>query len=138
MSDIEKELLALEEQQWKANRDADAGFYERYCTDDFIIVGAFGVLTKDQVLAQFRRGNINPFLRTEMEDPRVLVIGEDSALLTYKETIEASIDADGGKVRTLLEPLMAGPSQLVGFGEVTASDMSGRARTGTPRNDPGE
>ncbi|SRR6266498_608726 len=100
MSDIEKELLALEEQQWKANRDADAGFYERYCTDDFIIVGAFGVLTKDQVLAQFRRGNINPFLRTEMEDPRVLVIGEDSALLTYKETIEASIDADGGKVRT--------------------------------------
>ena len=38
----------------------------------------------------------------------------------------------------LLEPLMAGPSQLVGFGEVTASDLSGRARTGTPRNDPGE
>jgi ketosteroid isomerase-like protein len=100
MSDIEKELIALEEQQWKANREADSEFYKQYCADDFLIVGNFGVLTKEQVLAQFERGNVNPFLRTEMEDPRVLVIGADSALLTYKETIEASIDAEDGRIRT--------------------------------------
>jgi len=100
LSDVEKELIALEEQQWKANREADGEFYRRYCADDFIIVSTFGVLTKDQVLAQFERGNVNPFLRTDMEDPRVLVLGEDSALLSYKETIEASVDAEGGARRT--------------------------------------
>ena len=93
MNDVEKELLGLEERQWMANREADAEFYRRYCADDFIIVSRFGVLTKTQVLAQFEKGNINPFLRTEMEDFRVLTIGQDSALLTYKETIEAGIDA---------------------------------------------
>ncbi len=96
VNDVEKELLDLEERQWKANREADAEFYRRYCADDFIIVSRFGLLTKAQVLAQFEKGNINPFLRTDMEGPRVLPIGQDSALLTYKETIEASIDAEGG------------------------------------------
>ena len=52
------------------------------------------------MVAQFEKGNVNPFLRTDMEDPRVLVTGSDSALLTYKETIEASIDAEGGRTRT--------------------------------------
>jgi ketosteroid isomerase-like protein len=102
VNDTEKELLDLEQRQWKANREADAEFYRRYCTDDFIIVSHFGVLTKAQVLAQFEKGNINPFLRTDMEDPMVLVTGQDSALLTYKETIEASIDAEGGTTRTFL------------------------------------
>ena len=100
VNDVEKELLDLEERQWKANREADAEFYRRYCADDFIIVSRFGQLTKAQVLTQFEKGNINPFLRTDMEDPMVLVTGQDSALLTYKETIEASIDAEGGKTRT--------------------------------------
>jgi len=100
VNDAEKELLDLEERQWKANREADAEFYRRYCADDFIIVSRFGLLTKGQVLAQFEKGNINPFLRTDMEDLRVLAIGQDSALLTYKETIEASIDAEGGKTMT--------------------------------------
>jgi hypothetical protein len=100
VNDVEKELLDLEERQWKANREADAEFYRRYCADDFIIVSRFGLLTKAQVLAQFEKGNINPFLRTDMEDHRVLPIGQDSALLTYKETIEASIDAEGGKTTT--------------------------------------
>jgi hypothetical protein len=100
MNEVEKELLDLEERQWRANREADAEFYRRYCADNFVIVSRFGVLTKDQVLAQFAKGNVNPFLRTEMEEPRVLTIGQDSALVTYKETIEASIDAEGGKTRT--------------------------------------
>ena len=100
MSDVKEELLDLEERQWKANREADAEFYREYCADDFVIVSRFGVLTKPQVLAQFEKGNVNPFLRTDMEDPRLLAIGDDSALLTYKETIEASIDAEGGKTRT--------------------------------------
>ena len=100
MSDVKNELLDLEERQWKANREADAEFYRQYCADDFVIVSRFGLLTKAQVLAQFEKGNVNPFLRTEMEDPRVVAIGDDSALLTYKETIEASIDAEGGKTRT--------------------------------------
>jgi len=97
---VKEELLDLEERQWKANREADADFYRQYCADDFVIVSRFGVLTKADVLAQFEKGNVNPFLRTDMEDPRVLAIGDDSALLTYKETIEASIDAEGGKTRT--------------------------------------
>jgi len=100
VSDVKNELLDLEERQWKANREADAEFYRQYCADDFVIVSRFGLLTKAQVLAQFEKGNVNPFLRTEMEDPRVVAIGDDSALLTYKETIEASIDAEGGKTRT--------------------------------------
>jgi len=97
---VKEELLDLEERQWKANREADADFYRQYCAHDFVIVSRFGVLTKADVLAQFEKGNVNPFLRTDMEDPRVLAIGDDSALLTYKETIEASIDAEGGKTRT--------------------------------------
>ena len=100
MNGVKEELLDLEERQWKANREADADFYRQYCADDFVIVSRFGVLTKADVLAQFEKGNVNPFLRTDMEDPRVLAIGDDSALLTYKETIEASIDAEGGKTRT--------------------------------------
>ena len=100
MNDVKEELLELEERQWKANREADADFYRQYCADDFIIVSRFGVLTRAQVLAQFEKGNVNPFLRTDMADPRVLVFDDNAALLTYKETIEASIDAEGGKTTT--------------------------------------
>jgi hypothetical protein len=73
------------------SRNADAGFYRGYLTDNALIVSRFGVLDREQILRQFAGGNVNPFLSTVIEDPRVVVLDDDSALLTYKATIEALI-----------------------------------------------
>jgi ketosteroid isomerase-like protein len=90
-ADLEATLLELEERQWAANRAADPEFYRRYCADDFRLVSRFGVWDKQRGVAELEKGNVNPFLRTDMEDPIVIELGDGTALLTYKETIDAEI-----------------------------------------------
>jgi hypothetical protein len=90
-SGIQATLLELEDRQWEANRNADADFYRGYLTDDALVVSRFGVLDRQQILRMFAGGNVNPFLSTAIEDPRVVVLDHDSAILTYKATIEALI-----------------------------------------------
>jgi uncharacterized protein (TIGR02246 family) len=99
MSDVTKELLALEERAWEANRNGDADWYRERLTDDAIVVSKWGVAGRDASLEGFA-ANRNPYLRTTTDDQRVLRPTPDTAVVTG---------------RTVVEVLMEGQSEVTEF-----------------------
>jgi|RhiMetdeSRZDD1v2_1073273.scaffolds.fasta_scaffold3289716_1 uncharacterized protein (TIGR02246 family) len=88
---LEQTILGLEDEMWRANREGDGGFYARCLTDDAIVVSRFGVMGKDQIVAGIN-ANRNPFVRSEIHEPRVFALGDSAALITYRATYTALID----------------------------------------------
>jgi uncharacterized protein (TIGR02246 family) len=88
MSDVEAELLELEERSWTANREGDAEFYRDYMTDEALGVSQYGVIDKSAALEGFA-ANRNPYLSTTSDDRRVLLISDDAAVVTGRTRIEA-------------------------------------------------
>jgi uncharacterized protein (TIGR02246 family) len=87
---LEQTILDLEEDMWRANREGDGGFYARCLTDDALLISRFGVAGKDEIVAGIT-ANRNPFVRSEIHEPRVLALGEAAALITYRATYTALI-----------------------------------------------
>lgn len=91
MSDLEKTLIELEEQMWRANREGDGAFYQRHLTDDALLISRYGVAGKAQVVPTIQ-ANRNPFIRTALSDHRVMRLSDTSALVTYKVAYTALVD----------------------------------------------
>lgn len=84
---LQQTLVALEEQGWQAlSRGTGADFYRRNLTADALMVFPFGVLTREQAIETM--GAAPPWARFSIEEPLVVGLTPDSALLTYRARAE--------------------------------------------------
>jgi hypothetical protein len=80
-------LLALEDQAWRAlSQGTGAAFYERNLAPQALMVFPFGVLTREESIAAMKVAP--PWASFRLEEPRVVVLTEESALLTYRATAQ--------------------------------------------------
>ncbi|GAA1714456.1 nuclear transport factor 2 family protein [Fodinicola feengrottensis] len=83
MNEIEKTVLALEEHMLAADAAYDPEFFRVTCADDFLTVSTAGVASKEQVVEMYAQGG-PAGRRNEINDPRILIVNEESAVLTYR------------------------------------------------------
>ena len=76
------DLLALEREFWTG----DADFYRRNLSDHAVMVfpEPAGVMTRDQVLETI--GSAPRWAEVQLEEPRVVTLTSETAILTYKAT----------------------------------------------------
>jgi hypothetical protein len=85
--DVRKILIALEERGWQAlSQGTGVEFYQRNLTDHALMVFPFGVLTREQSIEAIRAAP--PWASFRIEDPRVVELTDDSAILTYRVTAQ--------------------------------------------------
>jgi uncharacterized protein (TIGR02246 family) len=88
---VAETLTELEERMWRANREGDGAFYAGLVRDDALVVSRYGVMGKDQIVAGIQ-ANRNPYVKTELSEFRVVELGEDSALITYRAQVVALVN----------------------------------------------
>jgi hypothetical protein len=98
---LDQTLVSLEEQGWQAlAQGTGAEFYERNLTADALMVFSFGLLTREQSVEAIKAAP--PWATFRIEDPRVIALTDDSALLTYRCTAQrAGQDAYSAFVTTV-------------------------------------
>jgi Domain of unknown function (DUF4440) len=84
------DLLALEREFWTG----DADFYRRHLSDHAVMVfpEPAGVLTREQVLEAIASGP--RWAEVQMEEPRVVSLTSETAILTYKATARREGDTN--------------------------------------------
>ncbi|CAG0993882.1 hypothetical protein METP3_02819 [Methanosarcinales archaeon] len=92
MEDIKKTLVDLAQKAWDANIKEDAEFYRNFLIDEAVGVNNFGIIDKASLIKQMEHHSGIPFTKVIMEDPKVIVLNPESALLIYKATIHAVKD----------------------------------------------
>ena len=81
----QERILALEIEGWDAlSGTAGADFYRRLLTEDALMVFPFGVLDREQAIAAIAAAP--PWARYRIDEPRVLTLDDDSALVIYRIT----------------------------------------------------
>ncbi|MFD7157044.1 nuclear transport factor 2 family protein [Kribbella sp. NPDC059898] len=93
---VDEELSGLEELLWKANREGDGAFYQRYLRDDAIAVSRFGIIDKATAVPGIT-ANHNPYLKTVRTGERVIVVDEHTAVVTYH--VDVTVLVDGNEVQ---------------------------------------
>lgn len=70
----------------------DAAFFERNLTDDAMLIypGAGNTYTKARCVATM--GDHPPYLKYDLADPRIVHIGESTAVLTHRATVMHTAD----------------------------------------------
>jgi len=82
---IESELMRLKDAALAATRARDLAFYRGYLAEDAIAVLPVGVMGKEAILRAVERGAIQG---ADIAGTRVLVLGPDAGLVTYRATFE--------------------------------------------------
>lgn len=90
MNDVESTLLSLKDKALTATRDRDQDFYRGYLADDAVAVLPAGVFDKNAVVASLGAQKV-PFQSTKIEDTRVMVLGEDAGVVTYRATLPIGV-----------------------------------------------
>ena len=84
---LQQTLVLREEQGWQAlSQGTGAEFYQRNLANDALMVFPFGVLTREQSIEAITAAP--PWASFCIEDPRVVVLTDDSAILTYRATAQ--------------------------------------------------
>ncbi|MGW4796440.1 DUF4440 domain-containing protein [Nonomuraea sp. NPDC004297] len=86
MSGIEKTLVELEQRMLDADAAYDEKFFEEYCADDFVAMGHYGIVPRQQVLDMYVTGSGNPDRRNRAHDVVVKPLGDAGAVVTYQLT----------------------------------------------------
>jgi hypothetical protein len=92
MTDSDREnvtqaLLAREEEAWRAlAAGTGADFYRRNLTDDALMVFPFGVLDRAATIAAIEAAP--PWAWFRIDEPKVVRLAADAALLTYRATAQ--------------------------------------------------
>jgi len=92
MIDIKQILVDLGRKAWDANIKEDAGFYREFLIDEALRVNNSGITDKDSLVKQMLYHSSVPFTKVTVEEPRVIVLSPESALLIYKATIHSTKD----------------------------------------------
>ena len=83
-------LLAIEKSAWEANRTRNIDFYRSYLTDDCLGIFSIGIVDKNATLKDISE-NPRELFSYAIEEPRVLILSENVAVLIYKATVEGGI-----------------------------------------------
>ncbi len=84
---LRQTLVSLEEQGWQAlSQGTGADFYQKNLTDHALMVFPIGVLTREQSIETIKAAP--PWASFRIEDPRVIALTDDSAILTYRCTAQ--------------------------------------------------
>jgi hypothetical protein len=86
MDDVEATLRSLKDQALAATRDRDQEFYRGYLADDAVAVLPAGVFDKTAVVAALGSPGV-PFQSSKVEDTRVVTLGPDAGVVTYRATL---------------------------------------------------
>lgn len=88
-----EELLALERQTWSALTSGEnaAAYYEGVLSDDLVMVLPGMVLERAEAMESWVRSV--PWRDFEIDDARVMSLGRNAALLTYRATARRARDA---------------------------------------------
>jgi hypothetical protein len=86
MSGIEETLVKLEQRMLDADAASDERFCEEYCADDFVAIGHYGTVSRQQVLDMYVKGVGNPDRRNRAHDVVVRPLGDAGAVVAYKLT----------------------------------------------------
>lgn len=89
-------LLELEDLLWKANREGDGDFYDRYLLEDAIAVSKYGIIDKATAVPGIT-ANHNPYLKTDRTGERVIVVDDHTAIVTYH--VEVTVLVDGNEAQ---------------------------------------
>ncbi len=92
MEDIKQVLVDLVQKAWDANIREDVEFYRNFLIDEAIGVNNFGIVDKASLVKQMEHHSGVPFTKVSLEDPKVIVLTPESALLIYKAIIHAVKD----------------------------------------------
>ena len=96
---LEKEIIDLEDQYWRAIRDGDTATATRLSDDPCIVTGAQGAASlARQHLVEMLASPDWKLHEYEIEDPVVRVVGDDVAIIAYKVTETMTVE---GKPLTL-------------------------------------
>ncbi|MBU1493623.1 MAG: nuclear transport factor 2 family protein [Actinobacteria bacterium] len=89
--DLTAELTALEKGFWEAS--TDPGFFGEHLADEAVMVFPYGVGAMDKAMVLYTiRANAEEWASVEFADARVVRLGEDAAVITYKVTAERNDD----------------------------------------------
>jgi hypothetical protein len=84
---LEESLVDLEQEGWEAlSRGTGADFYRKYLTDNAVMVFPGMVLTREQSLEAMETAP--PWKSFQIEEPRMVQLTGDSALVTYRATAQ--------------------------------------------------
>jgi hypothetical protein len=86
---LEHYLTALEKQSWQAWQQQDAGFWDKFLSDDHVELGPYGASTKQQVVGAIARRicTVRSWLVDKFSYRRV---GPDTAMLIYLASQDTS------------------------------------------------
>ena len=84
---ITSELRELKDKAVAASAVNDRNFYESYLDDAAIAILPLGMLRKEQVLASMT-GEKAPFAAKRIEDEKIVPLGSDAGIVTYKATYD--------------------------------------------------
>jgi len=84
-----KELFDLEHRGWEAISSANADFYREMVTDQTVVVEHDGVGTGQDLVEEIE-ANDSPFAGFTLENPTLVRVDDDSAVLTYRATAEVT------------------------------------------------
>jgi hypothetical protein len=90
MVDIKQTLVDLARKAWNANIKEDAGFYRNFLIEEAVEVNNLGVVDKTSLVKQIEYHSSVPFTKVTMEEPRVIVLDSECALLIYKAVFYAT------------------------------------------------
>jgi hypothetical protein len=93
MDAMREKLLELEDLLWKANREGDGDFYQKYLLDDAVAVTKFGIIDKATAVPGIRI-NHNPFVKTDRSDEQVITVDDHTAIVTYRVDVTALVDGN--------------------------------------------
>lgn len=83
MTDLNKDLLTLEEAFWEASSAGDGDFYRNHAADDAVFVFYTGTLDK-QACVDAIDGHPVHLSHWRIDAPKVVALADDTALLTYR------------------------------------------------------
>jgi hypothetical protein len=83
MQDVEATLRSLKDRALAATRDRDQDFYRGYLADDAVAILPAGVFDKAAVVAALGGSQV-PFQSSRIDDTRVVVLGPDAGVVTYR------------------------------------------------------
>jgi hypothetical protein len=88
----EHELIALERRGWEAlSSDGGGAYYREHLADDAVMAFGFGVLSREQALAAM--SSAPPWATFEIDEPRVVELTADSAVVVYRVRAQRAGDA---------------------------------------------
>src|SRR4051812_15233168 len=92
-----QELIQIERRGWGALCSADAvAYYQQHLAEDALMAFPFGVMNRDEALSAMAAAE--PWVRYDMQNPRVIQLGSDCGVVVYAVTArrEGQEDILGG------------------------------------------